>query len=189
VVPPFFTIGHSTRPFEVFLDLTRASAIECVVDIRRIPQSRKFPQYGRDRLANALGLQGISYVHLAALGGRRSTVMTPSPNDLWRNAGFRHYADYAWTPAFQEALQLLITSGSRETCAVMCAEALWWRCHRRIVTDYLIARGHDVFHIESLRRTVRATLTPGVAVLPDGRLLYAQSPSTSPAAMESFTPQ
>jgi uncharacterized protein (DUF488 family) len=176
----FFTIGHSTRPFEEFLELLRASMVNCVVDVRRLPGSRKFPQYDSATLAGLLAEQNIRYVHLVDLGGRRPKPIGMSLNDFWQNTSFRNYADYAWTSPFQFALETLVLRGEVQTCAIMCAEALWWRCHRRIITDYLLADGHQVFHIEGPTRVSAAIMTPTARSISEGRILYSNEtwPST-----------
>jgi uncharacterized protein (DUF488 family) len=169
----FFTIGHSTHSFEVFLELLQASAITCVVDVRRLPGSRKFPQYNGPTLASLLTAHGIRYLHLAGLGGRRLKPIGKSHNAFWQNGSFRNYADYAWTAPFQFALETLTQRGEVQTCAIMCAEALWWRCHRRIIADYLLADGHEVFHIEGPTRVAAAVMTPIARPISDGRILYS----------------
>lgn len=161
-----FTIGHSTHPLADFLALLRESAIECLADIRRLPGSRAFPQFDSPALRASLHEAGIDYVHMADLGGRRGRTAPKGDrrNGLWRNTSFRYYADYALTPPFAAALAELEARAARQRCALMCAEAVWWRCHRRIVTDHLLARGHAVFHIMGPGKVVAATLTPGARV-------------------------
>jgi uncharacterized protein (DUF488 family) len=169
-----FTIGHSTHPIEEFIAWLRQAAVTSVVDVRSIPRSRTNPQFNTDALAASLSAAGISYVHLSALGGRRHRRGgTPSPNSLWRNQAFRNYADYAATPAFRAGLEQLIDRASHDRCAVMCAEALWWRCHRRIIADYLIADEVEVAHIMGPGKIEPATLTPGARRSVDGSLVYA----------------
>lgn len=170
---PFFTVGHSNRSLEAFLDLLRAANIGLVADIRRLPGSRAYPQFNADTLEGALAAVQIGYDHIAALGGRRGKAPPgPELNDLWSNRSFRNYADYALTAPFQAGLERLIDEGRRHPCALMCAEAVWWRCHRRIVADYLLARGETVLHIMGEGRLEPARLTPGAAIQPDGRILY-----------------
>ena len=174
---PFFTIGHSNRPLEVFIDLLRGPGVECVVDIRKMPRSRANPQFNQDTLAAALAMQGIDYAYLAELGGFRGTHsgIAPQVNALWRNASFHRYADYALSPAFRDGMARLLERGLRQRCAIMCAEAVWWRCHRRIVTDYLLAAGCEVFHILGEGRIEPARLTAGAVLEPDGTLTYPAS--------------
>lgn len=168
-----FTIGHSSRPLTDFLALLAESAVACVADVRRLPGSRAFPQYDADALRESLAQAGIDYVHMAALGGRRrrSLPADDTRNAMWRNASFRRYADYALTPDFAEGLAQLEARARRQCCAVMCAEAVWWRCHRRIIADHLIARGWKVMHIMGPDKIVPATLTPGAHVA-NGEVTY-----------------
>jgi uncharacterized protein (DUF488 family) len=168
---PFFTIGHSTRSATEFADLLRASQVELVVDVRHMPRSRTNPQFNREILPGELQSFQIDYIHLAALGGLRSRRLETSPNLLWQNSSFRNYADYAMTEEFHQGLTELRTLGHKRRSAIMCAEAVWWRCHRRIIADYLICAGESVFHI--LRNRVdRAVLTPGAIRHADGTVTY-----------------
>jgi len=162
-VPPVFTLGHSTHPLEDFVALLQAHAITCVVDVRRLPGSRRYPQYDGPALASSLAPLGIDYLHLAALGGRRGRSLptgAPSPNGFWQNASFRRYADYAMGEDFHAGLAQLLALSATQRCTLMCAEVLWWRCHRRIITDYLLAAGRTVCHIMGNGRADAATLTP-----------------------------
>jgi uncharacterized protein (DUF488 family) len=169
-----FTIGHSTHPLDEFIALLRTAAIERVVDVRAIPRSRTNPQFNGDALCASLAAAGIGYTQLRALGGRRGRRRdaAPSPNRLWRNESFRNYADYAMSDAFRSGLQELRELAARDRCAVMCAEALWWRCHRRIISDYLLVNGVAVAHVMGAGKIEPATLTPGAQPSPDGALLY-----------------
>ncbi|MFP3566973.1 DUF488 family protein [Paraburkholderia sp. SIMBA_030] len=171
---PFFTIGHSTRTLREFIHLLEASEIEMLVDVRSIPRSRTNPQFNRDTLPGLLAPARIDYLHLSELGGRRSHHKgdAPSPNGYWTHPAFRNYADYATTAAFQEGLARLLDLGHRRRCAIMCSEAVWWRCHRRIITDYLLLRGETVLHIMNAHHTNPATMTPGAQAQPDGTLIY-----------------
>jgi uncharacterized protein (DUF488 family) len=175
VAAEVFTIGHSTRTLEELIALLRAAGITCLLDVRSIPRSRAFPQFNAEALAESLAAVGIDYLHLPALGGRRHRRRDapPSPNRMWRNASFRAYADYAATEDFRAGLEELKARAARKAAAIMCAEALWWRCHRRIIADYLLAEGIQVEHILGAGRVERATLTPGVRRSPDGTLVYA----------------
>ncbi|HUZ14308.1 MAG TPA: DUF488 domain-containing protein [Caulobacteraceae bacterium] len=170
---PFFTIGHSTRSVEEVADLLRSVDADMVVDVRKMPRSRANPQFNGDVLADALAERQIGYRHIAALGGLRGRRSGPegSPNTLWWNRSFRNYADYALTPPFKEGLIDLIGEGRAHTFALMCAEALWWRCHRRIIADYLLADGATGFHILGRQEVRAAFLTPGAEPVPEG-LLY-----------------
>jgi uncharacterized protein (DUF488 family) len=171
---PFFTIGHSTRTVFQFVNLLQASQIELVVDVRRIPRSRTNPQFNRETLADDLATVQIGYAHVAALGGlrNRSSKVDISPNLFWDNLSFRNYADYAMTQEFQQGLTQLRDCGHDRCTAVMCAEAVWWRCHRRIIADYLICAGEDVLHILGTNHIDQARLTPGAIPQPDGTIIY-----------------
>jgi uncharacterized protein (DUF488 family) len=144
------------------------------VDIRKLPKSRTNPQFNGDTLAVALSGFGISYEHMAALGGLRGKGrrVPRDDNALWKNESFHNYADYALSVEFREGLAHLLDIGRQQRCAIMCAEAVWWRCHRRIVTDYLIAAGKTVFHIMGQNRIDEARLTPGAVIQPDGTVTY-----------------
>lgn len=140
-MPAIYSIGHSTRSFEEFAALLDEYHIELLADIRRFPGSRKYPQFNQDTLKTALAPRHIAYVHFQQLGGRRRTARGDSPNGGLRNQSFRAYGDYMQTEEFKQAIeQLLACAGERPT-ALMCAEAVYWRCHRRLVSDYLYATG------------------------------------------------
>ena len=153
-----------------------------IVDVRKMSRSRTNPQFNADVLPDALGERQIGYRHIATLGGLRGRRRDPepSPNTLWRNNSFRNYADYALTLPFKQGLAELIAQGGERTCAIMCAEVLWWRCHRRIIADYLLADGLPVFHILSSNDVKPAVLTPGTEPIAEG-LLYRAPPSAAPA--------
>jgi uncharacterized protein (DUF488 family) len=169
-----YTVGHSTRSLEELVALLGAWKIERVVDIRTVPRSRTNPQFNRDVLEEALPARGIAYVHLAALGGLRakSKKVDEHLDDAWTVASFRNYADYAQTAAFRAGLAELLDMASRETCVIMCAEAVWWRCHRRIVTDHVLAHGVPVVHLFSEVKGEPASLTPFAVVGPRARVTY-----------------
>jgi uncharacterized protein (DUF488 family) len=171
---PFFTVGHSNRSLEAFEGLLRGADIGLVADIRKMPRSRANPQFNEETLGPALAGLQIGYEHLAPLGGLRGrTRSVPrEANGLWTNASFHNYADYALTEPFREGLADLIAAGRERRCTVMCSEAVWWRCHRRIVADHLIARGETVFHIMDEGRLEPARLTQGAVVEPDGTVVY-----------------
>jgi uncharacterized protein (DUF488 family) len=173
---PFFTIGHSTRSVEDLVDLVRAAGADMIVDVRKMPRSRANPQFNSDTLPEALAGRQIGYRHIAALGGLRgrSPGLQVSPNTLWRNKSFRNYADYALTPPFKEGLAELVALGQRRTCVIMCSEVLWWRCHRRIIADYLLADGATVFHLLGSAAIAPAVLTPGAEATASG-LIYRGS--------------
>jgi uncharacterized protein (DUF488 family) len=174
----FFTIGHSTRPLSEFMELLVAARIGCVIDVRTIPRSRTNPQYNRETLPDSLSEFQISYEHMTELGGRRprQPEVAPGVNSFWENQSFHNYADYAMREGFRSGLARLRSLGEVRRCAVMCAEAVWWRCHRRIIADYLLAAGEDVFHILGPGKVVPASLTPGARPRPDGTLAYPTPP-------------
>lgn len=160
---PFFTIGHSTRTIHEFVELLQQSGIRHLVDVRTVPRSRTNPQFNTDVLAESLASCQIAYRHIAGLGGLRGQQRQAdhSSSALWRNQSFRNYAEYSQTEAFETALQQLIDVGSIGRAAIMCAEAVWWRCHRRIIADHLLAKGYAVYHIMGAGHATEATLTPG----------------------------
>ena len=180
-IPTIFTIGHSTRPLAEFLALLQDVGVNMLVDVRSIPRSRTNPQFNADALPGALAEAGIAYRHLSALGGlrHRTKAAGPSSNTFWRVAAFRNYADYAGTDAFCTGLDELRAFARDHCCAIMCAEAVWWRCHRQIIADYLLARGVPVMHIMGSGKIDPAKLTPGADVLTNGTLVY-------PAAEEAI---
>ena len=164
----FFTIGHSTRTIVEFVDLLRESGVDLVIDVRSIPRSRTNPQFNQQSLPEALAPWQIGYQHIAELGGLRgkSRGTGSSPNTYWRVRSFRNYADYALTAPFAAGLARLRERGSEHRCVIMCAEAVWWRCHRRIITDYLLAAGETVLHIMAPGKIEPARITE--AAQPDG---------------------
>ena len=171
--PPIYTIGHSTRSIDEFVALLRAGPANLVVDVRTVPKSRRNPQYGEDVIAGELAPWQIGYTRIASLGGLRgrSRDVPPETNALWRNDSFHNYADHALGDAFAEGLEELLRLSEARRCAIMCAEAVWWRCHRRIVADHLIARGRTVLHLMGEKRVEPAKLTAGAQVR-DGRVFY-----------------
>lgn len=182
MTPPFFTIGHSNRSAEDFIGLLRTAGVEHLADIRKMPMSRSNPQFNIDALPDALAAFQISYEHLAALGGLRgkANALPDEVNGFWTNRSFHNYADYALTEPFRAGLEHLLEKGRARQCAIMCSEAVWWRCHRRIVADYLIASGETVFHIMGEGRLEPARLTPGAVVRAGGEVVYpAAQPSVS----------
>lgn len=160
---PFFTIGHSNRSIEELIALLGAAEIGYLADIRTIPKSRANPQFNEDALSASLASAAITYERVATLGGLRSKARAVSPevNGFWENQSFHNYADYALSDDFRAGLDHVIEQGRKRRCVVMCSEAVWWRCHRRIVADHLIARGETVFHIMGQGRLDRAQLTEG----------------------------
>ena len=172
--PRVYTIGHSSRLMAELTQLLKAKGVDLVVDVRRFPRSRRHPRFNIETLPAALAADQIGYRHLEALGGRRrrSLAADASPNTGWREEGFRNYADYAMTAPFQVALDVVIAMAEARTSAIMCAEALWWQCHRRIISDYLLVRGIDVIHILGSGETQPAALTQGAEPQADGTVHY-----------------
>lgn len=179
----FFTIGHSTRPVGDFVELLNFAEIARVVDVRAIPRSRTNPQYNLDPLAEALSGFQIAYEHIPELGGLRGKKhnIAPEVNAFWTNQSFHNYADYALTEAFHLGLARLRLLGREERCAIMCAEAVWWRCHRRLIADHLIAAGETVFHLLGKARMEPAKLTAAARRGPEGLLTYPATPPIDPA--------
>ncbi|MBO9619986.1 MAG: DUF488 domain-containing protein [Niabella sp.] len=153
-----YTIGHSTHSFAAFLEMLQSFDIRVLADIRRFPGSHKYPQFNKDVLGPALEKNGIYYTHLEALGGRRK-VRADSPNNRWKNASFRGYADYMETKEFVTAVAKLEAIALQQTTAYMCSEAVWWRCHRSMVSDYLKAKGWTVLHIMGVGKATEHTFT------------------------------
>ena len=169
----FFTVGHSTHPVERFVDMLRAAGVSFVADVRTMPRSRTNPQFNADVLPAALAGAHIGYEHIPPLGGLRSRrrEVAPEVNAFWENKSFHNYADYAMGDAFHAGLEHLRSIGRESPCAIMCAEAVWWRCHRRIIADYLLAAGEDVRHILADGQ-VRAAQMTVAAQACDGSLVY-----------------
>jgi uncharacterized protein (DUF488 family) len=166
-----WSIGHSTHPPERFLELLAAHEVRRVADVRRFPGSRRYPWFASEALAAWLGEAGVAYAHLPALGGRRS-VAPESPNGGWRVRAFQGYADYAMGDAFAVGLSELVAPARGERTVMMCSEALWWRCHRRLIADRLVAGGDEVLHIGADGRTTAHELTPFARPGPGGALVY-----------------
>jgi len=170
----FYTIGHSTRSLEELVGMLRHASVDFVVDVRSVPRSRTNPQFNRDTIAEALSAHQIGYCQITELGGLRgrSKDKPPSRNTYWTNTSFRNYADYATQPAFRTGMAQLDDLGRTHTCAIMCAEAVWWRCHRRIIADYLLAEGKQVFHIMGPSKVEPASMNPAAVRQQNGTLLY-----------------
>jgi uncharacterized protein (DUF488 family) len=168
--PRIFTVGHSTHPLPGFVRLLADHGVVQVADVRTYPGSRRFPWFNREELARRLPACGISYVHLSQLGGRRRPA-PDSPNGGWRVEGFRGYADYMGGAEFQAGLAELQARARERVTAMMCAEGLWWRCHRRLVSDALTARGWNVLHIGPDGAVTEHELTP-FAVVQAGSVTY-----------------
>lgn len=174
-----WTIGHSTRSAAEFLELLAKNEIAMLVDVRRFPGSRKYPHFGGEALEESLARVEIGYQHLAELGGRRQ----PNPdshNDIWNNKSFRGYADYMETPEFENGIELLLKTACEKRTAIMCSEAVWWRCHRSLVADFLKARGVEVIHILGLKKNEIHPYT-AAAQLANGVLSYRSSVDSVPA--------
>lgn len=174
----FFTVGHSSRTLEEFIELLRGPQVQLVVDVRKIPRSRAHPHFGDATLSAALRSAGIAYERIAELGGLRGKAanVPRELNGLWENQSFHNYADYALSDAFRLGFGQLLNDGQWRTCAVMCSEAVWWRCHRRIIADYLLAAGEEVLHLMEAGREERAHLTPGAVIRLDASVVYPSSP-------------
>jgi uncharacterized protein (DUF488 family) len=171
---PFFTIGHSTRSIDEFVDLLKDSSVQLVVDVRTVPRSRTNPQYNTEVLAGSLSQSHIGYEHIATLGGLRGRKreVPADVNAFWKNQSFHNYADYAMTEEFHAGLTRLRALGHGTPCAIVCAEAVWWRCHRRIIADYLISAGETVFHILGRGHVDQAEVTSAARLEPSGKLAY-----------------
>jgi len=165
-----WTIGHSTRSLEEFLQLLREHQIEVLIDVRTFPGSRRYPHFNRENLSQTLKEAGVDYQHMPELGGRRK-ARPDSKNTVWRNEGFRGYADYMETAAFKQGIEGLMEIGKLKRTTVMCAEAVWWRCHRSLIADYLKAIGVEVMHILSTNKAELHPCTPAARIV-DGRLSY-----------------
>ena len=166
-----WTVGHSTHGSDAFAALLAAHEIEHVADVRTVPKSRRHPHFHAEPLARDLAARGLAYVHLPRLGGwRRSRAA--SPNGAWRNTSFRGYADYAMSDEFAAGLAQLRELAATRRTAMMCSEALWWRCHRRLIADRLVAAGDTVWHIGSDARGSAHALTPFAVVGPDRQITY-----------------
>lgn len=166
-----YTIGHSNRSIEDFIELLQEHGVGLLVDVRRFPGSRLYPHFGKDALSRSLGSRGIRYLHMPELGGRRR-ARDDSMNTAWRNAGFRGYADHMATPEFRQAFDDLIQEATAAPCAIMCAEAVPWQCHRNLLSDALVARGDGVIHILGKAQTQPHALNETARLAPDGTVTY-----------------
>lgn len=166
-----YTIGHSTRTLDELIAALRAHNIQTLVDIRAFPMSRRLPQFNRDSLEQTLPAAGIRYVSMKALGGYRKKILDDSPHVALRNQSFRNYADYMLTAEFEKAMAELIALAEQSHTAYMCAERVYFRCHRMLVSDWLLAHGHEVLHIDDTRPVRPHKLTAEARMI-DGRLLY-----------------
>jgi uncharacterized protein (DUF488 family) len=172
MISRIWTIGHSTRKIDIFPSLLEENGIKLVADVRMFPGSKRYPQFGREALANSLGEAGIRYEHFPELGGRRK-AKPDSQNTAWRNESFRGYADYMETEDFRKGIARLIDLAEESgPTAIMCAEAVWWRCHRSLISDYLKARGVEVVHILDGKKTEPHPFTSAATIV-EGALSYA----------------
>ncbi|MER9645907.1 DUF488 domain-containing protein [Mesorhizobium sp. M0199] len=174
---PFHTIGHSTRSIAEFVALLRIAEITLVIDIRTVRRSRANPQFNSEVLLEALAAFGIGYEYIAELGGLRGKAhdVPPVLNAFWINQSFHNYADHALSAEFLDGLNRLLSLGRQRRSAIMCSETLWWRCHRRIVADYLLSRGEAVFHLMGKDKIEPAKLTDAAKARADGTLVYPSS--------------
>lgn len=171
---PFFTVGHSTRTLDEFVGLLHGSEVTLIVDVRKLPGSTRYPQFDQDSLAASLERVGIGYRHVEGLTGRRpvSKDVPFKVNGWWENRSFHNYADHALADDFVRALAELREQGSTRRAAVMCSEAVWWRCHRRIIADHLLAHDEQVRHILGTDHVDPAQMSRGAVVGLDSRVTY-----------------
>jgi uncharacterized protein (DUF488 family) len=174
VARALYTVGHSTRSADELVDVLLAAGVARLVDVRTVPRSRTNPQFNAEVMPATLAEVGLDYVRVPALGGLRGRVKgtAPETNAGWEKASFHNYADHALTPAFREGLAALLAIATRQTCAIMCAEAVWWRCHRRIITDHVLAHGMPVIHLFTPTKREPASLTPFAVVHADHSVTY-----------------
>src|SRR5881296_303694 len=165
-----WTIGHSTRSTDTFISLLKANGIKLLADVRSLPGSKRYPQFNKEKLSDSLGKAGVRYEHFPELGGRRK-AKPDSLNMAWRNESFRGYADYMETKEFEAGMSRLLTIAAEKRAAIMCAEAIWWRCHRSLISDYLKAKRVKVIHILSLRKSQEHPFTSAARIV-NGELSY-----------------
>jgi uncharacterized protein (DUF488 family) len=170
-VTTLYTIGHSTRTLAELIEALQAHSIQTLVDIRSFPMSRRLPHFNRESLEKTLPEAGIRYVWLKELGGRRKKIRDDSPNFALRSPSFRNYADYMLTPEFEHGIAKLITLSEHSPTAYVCAERVYFRCHRMLVSDWLVAHGHEVLHIDGVGPSKPHKLMPEGRLV-DGRLIY-----------------
>ncbi len=178
-----FTVGHSTHPIERFLELLGEHRIAILADVRSFPGSRRWPQFNQENLRISMERAGIDYRWMKALGGRRKGVRPDSPHSAWTHPAFRSYADYTDSAEFAAGLEELIGAATERRAAYMCSEGLWWRCHRRIISDHLLVRGWDVEHIMPAGKLSKHQLAPFARVT-NGRIVYDGSPAAEPESEE-----
>ena len=172
----FWTIGHSNRTLDQFTELLTEHQVQLLADVRRFPGSRRLPHFNQENLSESLPRLGIEYAHFPELGGRRK-VRPDSPNTVWRNEAFRGYADFMMTPEFRAGIDRLLQHAAEKRTAFMCSEALWWQCHRSMISDYLKAAGHEVVHILGVNKIEPHPFTSAARIV-DGKLSY--SPEAEP---------
>ena len=179
-MPPIYTIGHSTRSIADFVEILRLGSVETVIDVRTVPRSRTNPQYNSDVLGDELSPHRIGYGRIAKLGGLRSRSrdVDPATNAFWQNRSFHNHADYALSESFAEGLHQLLAQAAETPTAIMCSEAVWWRCHRRIIADYLLMHGWPVLHLMAKDRAEPAQMTSAAREI-SGRLVYPAGPLPS----------
>jgi uncharacterized protein (DUF488 family) len=174
MVARIWTIGHSTREIDNFISALEENGIKLIVDVRKLPGSKRYPQFNKDALAQSLGERGIRYEHFPELGGRRKSKKD-SQNTAWRNPSFRGYADHMETEEFRKGVKRLVDLASEAgPTAIMCSEAVWWRCHRALISDYLKARGIEVMHIVDANNIEPHPFTSAARIV-NSELNYAQS--------------
>jgi uncharacterized protein (DUF488 family) len=174
MISRIWTVGHSTRTIEEFISLLTTNHIKLLVDVRSLPGSKRFPQFNKEALSDSLKKAGIHYEHFPELGGRRKP-RKDSHNTVWRNASFRGYADYMETEEFHKGTKrLLDLAADAGPTTIMCAEAVWWRCHRSLISDYLKARGIEVMHILNANKTEPHPYTSAARIV-NGKLSYAEN--------------
>ena len=173
-----WTVGHSTRSQDAFFELLNENRIGVVADVRRFPGSRRFPQFSKDALAASLAAAGVEYLPVPELGGRRRPTIN-SPNTGWNNEGFRGYADYMATNEFKAGIQVLLEAAKRKRVALMCAEALWWRCHRSLISDFLKSQGYCVLHMMGPGKVQEHPYTSPARIV-GTHLCYPPVPSNPP---------
>ena len=171
VLARLYTVGHSTRSLEDFVEILQAHSVRTLVDIRAFPMSRRLPQFNRESLEQSLSAVGIRYIWMQALGGYRKKIREESPHIALRNPSFRNYADYMLTAEFEGAMAELIALAEESPTAYMCAERVYFRCHRMLVSDWLVAQGHAVMHIDGTGPLQPHRLTAEARVI-DGELIY-----------------
>jgi uncharacterized protein (DUF488 family) len=170
-VATLYTIGHSTRPLDEFIAVLNAHSIQTLVDIRSFPVSRRLPHFNREALEESFAKAGIRYLWLKELGGRRKKIRDDSPNVALRNDSFRNYADYMLTTEFEQGVAELVRVAEQSRTAYMCAERVYFHCHRMLVSDWLVAHGHEVFHIDGLGPARKHELMAEARVI-DGEIIY-----------------